>query len=127
MIDSDARLLLDAVAFGPSYCDPMTVMKNTIIGAAWIFLFSFAICAPQALAAPAHNSCASLMAMKLPNTTITSAQEVTGGVLTPSGSRQLTGLPAFCRVVAVTRPAINFEVWLPLETTKGKSPGAGQP
>ena len=62
-------------------------MKNTIVGAAGLFLLSLTVCAPQALAAPAHNSCASLIAMKLPDTTITSAEEVTGGALTPRGSR----------------------------------------
>ena len=100
-------------------------MKNTIIAAAGLFLLSLTVCAPQALAAPAHNSCASLIAMKLPDTTITSAEEVTGGALTPPGSRELTGLPAFCRVVAVTRPAVRFEVWLPLDTWNGKFQGVG--
>ena len=91
-------------------------MKNTAI-VAGMFLLSFGLTVPQALAAPAHNSCASLLAVKLPNTTITSADEVTGGALTPRGSRPLTGLPPFCRVAAVTRPAIKFEVWLPLDAT----------
>ena len=63
--------------------------------------------------------------MKLPDTTITSAEEVTGGALTPRGSRPLTDLPAFCRVVAVTRPAVKFEVWLPLDTWNGKFQGVG--
>jgi feruloyl esterase len=77
------------------------------------------------MAAPAHNSCASLIAMKLPDTTIASADEVTGGALTLRGSRPLTDLPAFCRVVAVTRPAVRFEVWLPLDTWNGKFQGVG--
>ena len=45
--------------------------------------------------------------------------------LTPRGSRELTGLPAFCRVVAMTRPAVKFEVWLPLDTWNGKFQGVG--
>jgi Tannase and feruloyl esterase len=99
-------------------------MKNTIIGAAGLFLLSLTVCAPQVLAAPAHIACASLTAMKLPDTTITSAEEVTGGTLTPRGSK-LTDLPAFCRVVAVTQPAVKFEVWLPLDTWNGKFQGVG--
>ncbi len=100
-------------------------MKNTVISVAGMFLVSFGVTTPQAVAAPAHNSCASLLAIKLPNTTITSADEVTGGALTPRGSRPLTGLPPFCRVAAVTRPAVRFEVWLPLDTWNGKFQGVG--
>ena len=100
-------------------------MTNTIIGAAGLCLLSVTVCVPQALAAPAHTACASLLAMKLPDTTITAAEEVTGGALTPQGSRPLTELPAFCRVAAVTRPAVKFEVWLPLDTWNGKFQGVG--
>ena len=100
-------------------------MKKTIIGAAGLVLLSLIVSAPQPLAAPSHNSCASLTALKLPDTTITSAEEVTGGALTPRGFRELTGLPAFCRVAAVTRPAVKFEVWLPLDTWNGKFQGVG--
>jgi feruloyl esterase len=100
-------------------------MKHTIITAAGATLLCCAVCAPHAIAAPAHGACANLSALKLPDTTITSAQEVTGGSLTPTGARALTGLPPFCRVVAVTRPAIRFEVWLPLDTWNGKFQGVG--
>jgi len=100
-------------------------MKKTIIGAAGLVLLFLIVSAPQPLAAPSHNSCASLTSLKLPDTTITSAEEVTGGALTPRGFRELTGLPAFCRVAAVTRPAVKFEVWLPLDTWNGKFQGVG--
>jgi len=100
-------------------------MKKTIIGAAGLILLFLIVCAQRSLAAPARSSCASLTALKFPDTTITSAEEVTGGTLTPVGSRELTGLPAFCRVAAVTRPAVRFEVWLPLDTWNGKFQGVG--
>lgn len=51
------------------------------------------------------------------NTTITAATSVTDGKLTVSETQTLTNLPAFCRVVGVSKPSadsnINFEVWLP--------------
>ena len=61
-------------------------MKKTIIGAAGLILLFLIVCAQRSLAAPARNSCASLTALKFPDTTITSAEEVTGGTLTPVGS-----------------------------------------
>ena len=37
----------------------------------------------------------------------------------------LASLPAFCRVAAITTPAVNFEVWLPLQDWNGKFQGVG--
>ena len=71
-----------------------------------------ALAASPAGALP-DSACTSLLAVGLPDTTIKSAQEVAEPAFTPPGSAALTRLPAFCRVVAVTRPAVNFEVWLP--------------
>src|ERR1700720_3639022 len=59
------------------------------------------------------------------NTTITSATLVTSGsitVTTPNGvATTYTNLPAFCRVIGVSRPTsdsnINFEAWLPTSAT----------
>ena len=67
--------------FQPVVLRPYDRMTNTIIGAAGLWLVSLTVCVPQALAAPAHTSCASLTAMKLPDTTIAAAEEVTGGAL----------------------------------------------
>ena len=43
----------------------------------------------------------------------------------PGSSAHLQNLPAFCRVVAITKPAITVEVWLPLTTWNGKFQGVG--
>ena len=59
------------------------------------------------------------------NTTITSATLVTSGSVTvtaPNGTTTTyTDLPAFCRVIGVSRPTsdsnINFETWLPTTAT----------
>jgi feruloyl esterase len=80
---------------------------------------------PMPAAAPAPVACASLASMALPDTTITSATEVSGPSFTPPGGSAMNGLPAFCRVAGVAKPAINFEVWLPLNGWNGKYLGVG--
>ncbi len=68
----------------------------------------------------AGATCESLGALKLPATTISSAQTVDAGAFAPPagtpGGRFKT-LPAFCRVQGVIAPSqdshIEFEVWLP--------------
>ena len=74
--------------------------------------------------------CERLADVRLPNTTITAAQPVTGGSFTPAGSTNaITNLPLFCRVAGVIEPTkdshILFEVWLPLEKWNGKFAGVG--
>jgi hypothetical protein len=64
------------------------------------------------------------------NTTITSATLTPAGTfITPTG-QTLTRLPAFCRVVGVSRPTgdsqINFEVWLPAGSWNGKFLSSGE-
>ena len=70
-------------------------------------------------------SCESLATLKLPNTTITAAQQVAAGAFVPPGaapepspSSFTKNLPAFCRVQATLAPAkdsaIKIEVWMPL-------------
>jgi tannase/feruloyl esterase len=79
-------------------------------------------------AAPDPASCESLTALKLPDTTITSSRSVPPGPFTPpsgAATAQPLMLPAFCRVVGTTKPAIQFEVWLPLENWNGKFQGVG--
>jgi Tannase and feruloyl esterase len=76
-------------------------------------------------------TCEGLADLKLPNTTITTAQSVAAGAFTP-----VTGLatpykelPAFCRVAGVIKPTsdseIKFEVWMPIANWNGKFQGIG--
>jgi feruloyl esterase len=98
--------------------------RRILIGSLTALPLAAALAASPAGALP-DQSCASLRAVELPDTTIGSAQEVAAPMFTPPGSAALTNLPAFCRVVAVTRPAVNFEVWLPLAGWNGKFQGVG--
>ncbi len=73
-------------------------------------------------AAPADAApCASLTGLSLERTTIRSATLLPPGAdLELEGDGQRPELPALCRVRAVTEPAINFEVWLPVDGWNGK-------
>ena len=99
-------------------------MKYKVLFTTGLLLLS-SMALPALSLAAERASCASLATMKLPDTTITSAGEVTGGSLAPRGERPITGLPPFCRVAAVTKPAVKFEVWLPLQDWNGKFQGVG--
>jgi len=81
-------------------------------------------------------SCDSLASLKLPDTTITSAQVVGAGEFTapgPPGRGNAAGaykdLPAFCRVAATIKPTsdsdIKVEVWLPVSGWNRKYQAAG--
>ena len=75
-------------------------------------------------------ACERLADVRLPDTTITSAEPVTGGSFTPAGSTNAqANLPPFCRVAGAIKPTkdsnILFEVWLPLEKWNGKFAGVG--
>jgi feruloyl esterase len=62
-------------------------------------------------------SCADLAKLALPDTTITLAQALPAGANpNPVGT---VALP-ICRVVGVTAPSVNFEVWLPTQGWNGK-------
>jgi Tannase and feruloyl esterase len=74
--------------------------------------------------------CSLLKTLRLPDTTITSAERVTSGTVEgPQMSPQQQGLPAFCRVIGILRPtsdsAINFEVWMPENNWNGRFLGVG--
>lgn len=72
------------------------------------------------------GSCESLAGVALPETRILSAAVVAAGEFTqPDGKFPVAELPAFCRVVAVAKTTINFEVWLPVENWNGKFQGVG--
>jgi len=69
-----------------------------------------------AVAAP-PTSCADMVKLALPDTTITLAQALPAGANpNPVGT---VALP-ICRVVGVTKPAVQFEVWLPTQGWNGK-------
>jgi tannase/feruloyl esterase len=85
------------------------------LSAAGLANIAFAImgCAPTS--AFAAQDCAGLANLKIENTNLLSAAEVTA-----SGD-----LPAYCRVLGFVRPAINFEIRLPLQGWNGKFYMAG--
>lgn len=73
----------------------------------------------HALASP----CTDLKRMSIADTTITAATDMEAGIFSPPAGNSSSGtvysgkVPAFCRVIGVSRPTkdseINFEVWLP--------------
>src|SRR5208282_2411336 len=86
----------------------------------------------------AGQTCEQLAQLALPNTTITSAQTVAAGAFAPPPSMApqmagnpnfYKGLPAFCRVTAVSKPTadsdIKIEVWMPSSGWNGKFRGQG--
>jgi feruloyl esterase len=81
----------------------------------------------------AAGSCESLSALKLPDTTITTAQSLAAGAFSPpaagGGGQAYSTLPAFCRVAATIKPTsdsdIKVEVWLPVSGWNGKYQAVG--
>ena len=77
------------------------------------------------------QTCEKLADLKLPNTTITSAESVAAGAFTQRSvpSAPFKELPAFCRVTGVIKPTadsdIKFEVWMPASGWNGKFQGIG--
>jgi feruloyl esterase len=90
-------------------------------------LASVVACGPSVLSA---QSCERLASISSPRATITSAQPVTTGKFTASGSTDtFSGLPSFCRVVANLNPTsdsdIHSEIWLPISGWNGKYMAVG--
>ena len=97
--------------------------------------------APLAVA----SDCTALEALQLPDTRITLAEAVPAGSFMPptaisvapppepgregppppAGPLPLENLPAFCRVAGVVAPAVEFEVWMPIDGWNGKFHGVG--
>ena len=100
-------------------------MTKRLFFASLTALLLAAVLAPAPLTAAPAASCASLASMALPDTTITATEEVAGPSFTPPGTAALNNLPRFCRVAATTKPAVKFEVWLPLANWNGKFQGVG--
>jgi feruloyl esterase len=83
------------------------------------------------LAAPAARAatCESLSGLKFNDATVTMAQSVAAGAMTPpaggrGGGNAFADLPAFCRVAATLKPTsesdIKMEIWLPVAGWNGK-------
>src|SRR5262245_55767924 len=73
-------------------------------------------------AQPRPIPCATLAELALADTAITLAEALPAG----ANPAPVGMLPtAICRVVGISQPAINFEVWLPTETWNGKFQGVG--
>lgn len=77
-------------------------------------------------AAGTPEACEPLKRLSIEETKIESAEVVDGGSFTPPASTNtIHKLPKFCRVAALTKPAIRFEVWLPLEKWTGRFEALG--
>jgi feruloyl esterase len=101
---------------------------NRLVVLAGVVVFGVVLSATPAFAAP----CESLSTLKLPDTTITSAQSVAAGAFEPPAGPSpaiFKELPAFCRVTAEVKPAkdsdIKIEVWMPAAGWNGKYQGVG--
>jgi feruloyl esterase len=85
---------------------------------AWVSVAALCCSAP-ALA----SSCEDLASLKLPDTTIETAQTVAAGDYTTSDKVTRKDMPAFCRVLASVKGApdsdIRIEIWLPKEGWTG--------
>jgi len=97
-----------------------------------VFIYFAAVSAKAQTPADARQACADLSKLSLPQAEITQATVVEPGTLDLHQEHPdplLTKLPAFCRVVAVSRPTpdsnIKIEVWLPLAGWNGKFIGQG--
>lgn len=80
---------------------------------------------------PAGDSCANLASngSALPNTTINSAEVVSGSFTPANSTAAFHGLPSFCRVTATLKPSpvsdIRVEIWLPTSGWNQKLQGVG--
>jgi pimeloyl-ACP methyl ester carboxylesterase len=73
----------------------------------------------------AAMNCADLTTLRLADTAITAAEEVTSGSYTPAGGMPLNNLPAFCRVTLTVAPQIRIEVWMPKDSWNERYRGEG--
>ena len=84
-------------------------------------------------AAELDQACSAISKLALPQTRITRAEAIrVQGRHAVRGTETGIGLSApvevhrsFCRVAGVVEPAINFEVWMPLENWNGRFHGVG--
>jgi feruloyl esterase len=97
---------------------------------------AFVITTVREVEVNAATSCSMLKSLALPNTSITSAEEVPAGTFMPPGAAPnaqpnpaLIGLPSFCRITATLTPSsdseIKTEVWLPVADWNRKLQAVG--
>jgi feruloyl esterase len=102
--------------------DMRSALKAVLAAAVSVAALS---CAAPAFAA----SCEDLASLKLPDTTIDTAQSIPAGDYTTSDKVTRKAMPAFCRVMASVRDApdsdIRVEMWLPKDQWKGVFQGTG--
>lgn len=97
-------------------------------GAALLGVLAIGIVCGVGEQASAHVACSDMLHLRLPDTEITTAEQVAPGAFRePAGDPQqgdFSGLPGFCRVHGFVDPApgshIGFEVWLPLGKWSGR-------
>src|SRR3954467_5132762 len=90
-----------------------------------LLALSVAAASPAAaLAASADIACSALAANVIGDAKVEAAEAVTSGSFQPAEGAALAGLPAFCHVRGLAKPAarsdIHFEVWLPLADWNGR-------
>ena len=73
----------------------------------------------------AAESCSALSNLNIQDTRITLTEMVNQDSFTAPGADNVMQAPAFCRLVGVTTPAVNFEVWLPLSGWNGNYQSVG--
>src|SRR5262249_40827413 len=106
----------------------MNVNYRNLSGILLIGVLGVSIVVPASAA-----TCESLSTLKLPDTTVTSAQVVEAGKFelpSPGPNPAIfKELPAFCRVTLEVKPAkdsdIKIEVWMPVNGWNGKYEGVG--
>ena len=102
--------------------DMRSALKAVLAAAVSVAALS---CAAPAFAA----SCEDLASLKLPDTTIDTAQSIPAGDYTTSDKVTRKAMPAFCRVMASVKDApdsdIRVEMWLPKDQWKGVFQGTG--
>ena len=103
----------------------MTMVLRSAGCATFLFALSLSV-SSQAIAAAARQStpsvpCESLAGLDLPQAKVVAAKAITSGSFKPDDSETtFKNLPPFCRVRVVVRPAINIEIWMPLNNWNGK-------
>jgi hypothetical protein len=103
-VPKQGESMIKRLQFSTSVSQSKSFISTCLIGATTA-IASFT--SPSAFAA---EDCAGLANLKIENTNLLSATEVSA-----SGD-----LPAYCRVLGYVRPAINFEIRLPLQGWNGK-------
>ena len=73
----------------------------------------------------AAEACQQIGKLAMADTRVSLTEIVEQNSFTAPGSDNAIDTPAFCRIVAVTSPAVNFEVWLPLSGWNGKYQSVG--